>query len=169
MAEEHVGRRSALRLGGLAAIGAVGAGIAGSSLRPATVSAAGFGFTPITPYRSVDSRAFGDSGKLHALEGWDWDLWRDENSNPRIPSGAAAVTYNLTVTQTEGGGWLAVYPANSQYPGVSSINWVASGVDVANGGTVALGPSAFTGPGSVQVGCGAGGTHYIIDVTGYYS
>jgi hypothetical protein len=169
MTGDHVGRRSALKIGGMAAIGAVGAGV-GSALVPAVASAAPFGFTSIVPYRSFDTRDFGADGRLSAGQGWDWDLWTDGNGNPRIPQAAAAVTFNLTVTQTTGaGGWLAVYPANSAFPGVSSINWFASGLDLANGGTVALGQSVFTGAGSVQVGCGAGSTHYMIDVTGFYS
>jgi hypothetical protein len=91
-----------------------------------------------------------------------------------IPSTAAAVTYNLTVTGTASSGWLVMTPAR-QVTNVSSINWMTSGVTLANGGTVQLGlsppPPDGSGPGSVSVYCGgtSASTHFIIDVTGYFA
>lgn len=162
-------RKAIRRLSGLAAAGAVGA--TGAMLLPAgSASAAPVGFNVINPYRSVDTRVFGPEGRLPSGFFEDWDIWTDEFGDPRIPRSAAAVTFNLTITETAGRGFLAIYPAGTEYGGISTINWLEAGLDLANGGTVALGTSPFPpGQGSVSVDCGgAGSTHYIIDVTGYY-
>jgi hypothetical protein len=168
MADEVVGRRSALKLGGMAAIGAVGAGAA--ALAPQVASAAGpLTYNTISPFRSVATPSFG-LPKLRSGESDDWDLWTDVNANAQLPSNIQAVTYNLTITQTEGAAFLAIIPAGTAWGGISSINWTARNVDIANGGTVALGVSSVSGPGSCTVICGGVGaaTHYLIDVTGYY-
>jgi hypothetical protein len=162
----HLNRRNMIRASGAALAGAVGATV----VRAAPAAAAGFGYTPIEPYRSIDIRSI---PKLSANEYDDWDLWTDQNGSARIPSNAAAVTFNLTATGTEGvPGYLAISPAGAPLPAISTLNWVAAGADVANGGTVKLGTSAQTGPGSVSVLCGGGPaakTWYLIDITGYYS
>jgi hypothetical protein len=159
-------RRNMIRTTGAAFVGAVGASV----IHAVPAAAAGFGFTPITPYRSVDIRSF---DKLSEGIFEDWDVWTDQNGSPRIPSNAAAVTFNLTATGTEGvPGFLGIAPAGERIPDVSTLNWVTAGADVANGGTVKLGTSSQTGPGSVSVFCGgvpAAKTWYIIDITGYYS
>ncbi len=167
MADEVVGRRSALKLGGLAAVGVVGAGAA--ALAPQVASAAGpLSYNTITPYRTVATPSFG-LPKLRSGESDDWDVWTDMNGGGQIPSSAQAVTYNLTITQTEGAAFLAIIPAGAGFAGISNINWTARNVDLANGGTVGLGFSGATGAGSVTVICGGAGsaTHYIIDITGY--
>lgn len=162
----HLNRRNMIRTTGAAFAGAVGATV----IHAVPAAAAGFGFTPITPYRSLDSRV---DDKLLSGEYWDVDVWTDEFGNKKIPANAAAVTFNLTATGTEGlPGFLSISPAGVPIPDVSTLNWVTAGADVANGGTVALGNSPFTGPGSVSVSCGgvpAAKTWYIIDITGYYS
>jgi hypothetical protein len=139
-------------------------------LHAVPASAAGFGFTPITPYRSIDTR---DSDKLPSGWYWDVDVWTDEFGNKKRPATAAAVTFNLTATGTEGiPGFMGICPAGIPIPDVSTLNWVTAGADVANGGTVSLGTSPQTGPGSVSVFCGgvpAAKTWYIIDITGYFS
>ena len=168
MADEVVGRRSALKLGGFAAIGAVGAGAA--MLAPQVASAAGpLSYNTITPFRSVATPSFG-LPKLRSGEADDWDLWTDINGNAQIPSNIQAVTYNLTITQTEGAAFLAILPAGAVYAGISNINWTARNVDLANGGTVGVGFSGTSGAGSCTVFCGgaASATHYIIDITGYF-
>jgi hypothetical protein len=161
-----VNRRNLIRTTGVALAGAVGATV----IHAVPAAAAGFGFTPITPYRSVDSRS---DNKLPSDFYSDWDVWTDQSGNPRIPKTAAAVTFNLTATGTEGPpGFLSISPAGVPIPDVSTLNWVTAGADVANGGTVTLGNSPVTGPGSVSVSCGgvpAARTWYIIDITGYFS
>jgi hypothetical protein len=161
-----VNRRNLLRTTGAALAGAVGATV----IHAVPAAAAGFSFTPITPYRSVDIR---DIGKLPSGFYMDWDVWTDLSGNPRIPQTAAAVTFNLTATGTEGvPGFMSISPAGVPIPDVSTLNWVTAGADVANGGTVSLGTSPSLGRGSVSVSCGgvpAARTWFIIDITGYFS
>lgn len=136
----------------------------------ARVPVGGLQYVPISPYRTLDSRAFGDDGDMFPdREVW-FDVWTDANGNPRIPSDIKAVSYNLTVTDTlGGGGYLALYPADQLWPGNSSINWFGTGLDLANGGIVAVGN--FDGPGEVAVYAGAvpdTATFFILDITGYF-
>lgn len=126
-------------------------------------------FTPITPYRAYDSRVYTDGLMLWGDEVY-FDVLTDLGGNLRIPATAVAVTYNLTITGTfGGGGYLALFPPPGNWPGNSSINWWASGLDLANGGVVQLGFE--DGPGQVVVSCGNvpnTATDFIIDITGYY-
>ena len=169
-----VDRRAALRrIGGLAAAGVVGATAA--TLLPGGLAHAQVGatpgllFHPISPYRAVDTRKQGEAGRLISGNTVQHAIWTDENGVGKIPETSAAVTYNLTVTQTGGNGFLAVFPGGSTWGGISSINWTVSNADVANGGTVGISPAQLTGPGSVHVHCGGfASTYFIIDVTGYY-
>lgn len=152
-----------LVVGGTAVVAGSVAGVVGAS--PA--GAVGLGFNPIDPYRCIDTRAF-NLGPFPSGQLFDIDLWTDEFGTPRIPSSASAVTFNLTITETVGSGFLAVFPADSDFPGVSNINW-SGPVTIANGGTVALGPSPVLGAGCVSVlGGGGGATQFIIDITGWF-
>ena len=83
-----------------------------------------------------------------------------------VPGGAVGVTYNLTVTGTVAGGWLALLPRGATFGGTASINWTASGQTIANGGVVGLG-----GDRQLDVRCATNSgcsTHFILDLTGYY-
>jgi len=81
-----------------------------------------------------------------------------------VPEGATAITYNITVANTVGSGFVAVTPGSSTDFEASSINWSASGSIVANAGLVKLDLDR-----QVKVFCGGGGsTDFVIDVTGYY-
>ena len=130
----------------------------------------GYTFTPINPYRAYDSRPYVD-GFLLPGQGVYFEVLSDVNGTQQIPASAVAVTYNLTATGTFGAqGYLAVFPADINWPGNSSINWVASNQSIANGGVVALG--ARSGPGEITVYCGQvslTGTDFIVDITGFYS
>jgi len=81
MPEKLIGRRRAMHLTGLAA-GGLASGLGAVALGAKSAVAAPVPFNPITPYRSVDSRAFGPSGML--LSGFfvDWDLWTSVNKDP---------------------------------------------------------------------------------------
>ena len=172
--ERGLDRRSLLVRGGAVAAGAVGATLAGAAAATPAY-AAGFGYTPITPYRSFDSRNGDPALKINSREYFGLQLITDEFGGPtEVPVNAQALTFNLTITQTEGVGYLGVVPGGTQPVGfvVSNINWVASGLDLANGGTtkLAFDPDPGAGPGSVVVYCdGTGRTHFLIDVTGYYA
>ena len=128
----------------------------------------GYVFVPITPYRNYDSRDYFNGRIAEADEQWGIVL-TDEAGTQQIPSTAVAVTFNLTVTETIGSGYLGAFPADALWPGNSTVNWTGSGATVANGGTVALGCLDSCGQMSVFMGGTEGAsTNYIIDITGYY-
>jgi hypothetical protein len=81
-----------------------------------------------------------------------------------VPSGAAAIALNLSITDTVGGGFLSVAPGDASTFASASINWSESN-QILNNGTVAK----VDANRQVRVFAGGGGaTHFIIDVTGYY-
>jgi hypothetical protein len=78
-----------------------------------------------------------------------------------------AVFVNVTITQTEGSGFLVVTGADSSgdrpFPQASNINWAQSGQTIANVALTSVG-SEF----GVEVFArGDGKTHLIVDVQGY--
>ncbi|NND74028.1 MAG: hypothetical protein HKN44_03390 [Ilumatobacter sp.] len=98
-------------------------------------------------------------------------------SVPQIPATATAVTYNLTVDQTEGAGFITLAGTHEAAAAqqTAAVNWTTSGQTVGNGGSVLLGTAGdvpgFMTPGWVHLT--VGGTpgaraHVIIDITGYY-
>lgn len=170
--EGSINRRSLLLRGGAVAVGTVGATVAGAAVA-SPASAAGFGYTPITPYRSYDSRN-DVAGKINDGEFFGVQVITDEGGTFVVPTTAQAVTFNLTITQTVGRGFLGVAPGDALPASftVSTINWTTPNLDLANGGTTKLGVDPGTGVGSVEVYCGGtadAATHVIIDITGYFS
>lgn len=135
-----------------------------------TASGAGYfyyplhpGFVPISPVRIFDSR-IDAPGRIGSGTTVTLSAATDENGAASgIPQFAAAIHFTITVTDTAGAGYLAVFPQGVAWPGNSSINWFAPGLTLANAGTV-----AFGGDRQISVRCGGGATDYIIDVTGYY-
>ena len=86
---------------------------------------------------------------------------------PELPAGAALALLNLTVTDTEGFGFLTLYPSGQTAPGTSSINWYTNGQTLANSATVGV---STAGAVAIRVG-GAGGSkaHVIVDLAGAYA
>jgi hypothetical protein len=110
-------------------------------------------FVPISPvHRVLDTRLSG--GKLGPNE---------ERIVPLgVPSFAKAAVTNLTVTDTEQAGFVAVFPANVAWPGNSSINWSETGQNLANGVI-----TATDATGNVKIRGGVSPTHVVVDVQGY--
>lgn len=80
---------------------------------------------------------------------------------------ATAVFVNVTITDTEGAGYLVVraedLSGTKPVPTTSNINWATAGQTLAN-----LTLSAVGGENAIEVICrGAGRTHVIVDVQGY--
>lgn len=80
---------------------------------------------------------------------------------------ATAVFANITVTATEGWGYLVVRPEDlsgeQPWPSTSNVNWWDDGQTLAN-----LTHSAVGGEHAIEVRCdGGGSTHVICDVQGY--
>ncbi len=129
----------------------------------------GFTYVPVDPYRTWDTRFLGEGTPLPGGFVEFFTVLTDIQDVQRIPSDAVAVTYNLTVTETVGGGFAAIYPADIAWPGTSAINWTTSGTTVANAGTIAIGDFAgAVGAVEVFVEPAGSSTHYLIDITGYY-
>lgn len=127
-------------------------------------------FYPLTPTRVYDSR-FGD-GALALSQSRTISIANAISLSTGavtvpnfVPAGARAVSYNLTITQTVGFGYLQLYPAGGS-PAASAINWTVPNLDLANGGVLSVSTNRQV---TVQAGGGTGSqTHFIIDVTGYF-
>jgi hypothetical protein len=89
------------------------------------------------------------------------------NVGAAYPDFALAVFANITITQTEGGGFLTVWGGDASdtldVPATSNVNWTTGGQTVANLALTTVGQEN-----SIEVVCGgAGRTHVIVDVQGY--
>ena len=134
--------------------------------------ATGGAFHPIDPVRVYDSRAAAPapgaltSGSSRVVSVADA---RDGAGGAvviadAIPAGATAISFNLTITETVGSGFLSVAPGNASSSAASSINWSATGQILANGLIVKVHTDR-----TVKVFCGGGGsTHFLLDVSGYW-
>ncbi len=158
--------RRHLIAGGAGAVGAV-------ALAPTVASAEGGGHSgsgmPLTtlfePMRLFDSRDpsnFFGGNKLT-----DGDIVAVIASVPGVDF-LEAVFVNITITQTEGAGYLAVR-ANDESDGVatpetSNINWTGPDVTLANLALTRVGAES-----SIALFCVGGGasTHVIVDLQGY--
>jgi len=106
-------------------------------------------FTPVTLVRVLDTRLTG--GKLGPDE--------ERVIALGLPAMVRGAVINLTVTETEGAGYVAVFPAYANYAGTSSINWSAGGQNIANGVITAVDES-----GQVKIRGGVNRTHVVIDL-----
>ena len=129
-----------------------------------TPDASGSTFVPLTPSRIVDTRSgTGLSGPFSAHSARYFGI----TGHGGVPTGATAVTGNLTVTAQTSGGYLYLGPNSVNNPTTSTLNF-PKGDDRANGATVAVGPGgtlAITYVPSASVAT----THAIFDVTGYFA
>ncbi len=152
-----------------------------AEVRPGTPGS----FVAISSYRTMDNRFDGYAGEFGAKMGRTEDNFLGGISIPvyvqfelepggsnqiQFPDEAVAVTYNVTVTGTEGAGFVQVDGFGSADGSTSTVNWSEANQTIANSGVALLG-SAFDDPGAV--GVYLGGTtdakaHVILDITGYY-
>lgn len=109
------------------------------------------GFIPFTGTpRVLDTRS---TTKLAPNEEREVDLG--------IP-GARTAVLNVTVTRTEGAGYVAVFRADVAWPGNSSINWSGPNENIANGVITQVDAA-----GKIKIRGGDGTTDVIIDRIGY--
>jgi hypothetical protein len=138
-----------------------------------------FQFNSLNPCRVLDTRCAGNAPSCGALT-------NPPLSNPGpytfrlqgvcgVPTGAKAVTVNVTVVSPSHAGNLSVYPSNlSSTAGsaVSTINFAAGEPALANGAIVPLAPTASGADLAVYLNMAVvapgGKSHFIIDVTGYF-
>jgi hypothetical protein len=123
---------------------------------------AGTTYVPITPTRVLDTRyGTGLSGKFTANTARSWTV----AGVGTIPANAVAVTGNVTVTQQEAAGFLAVTPTLTNMPTSSTINFPIAD-NRANNLAV---PLSTTGSlSAVFIAASGKKTHLIFDVTGYF-
>ncbi|AUG81325.1 hypothetical protein CFP65_6680 [Kitasatospora sp. MMS16-BH015] len=119
----------------------------------------GNAFTPTGPARVLDTRE-GNGAALRQGQTLDLPLAGLRG----IPADATAVTLNMTVTQPTDRGYLTVYPAGTERPTASNLNWVP-GQTIANLVTVPVKDGKVT----LFAGGGQGEVHVVADVAGYYS
>ncbi len=120
-------------------------------------------YYPLTPCRIVDTR-----GAASTNGGPAFDSNTTRNFQIRggcgVPTGARAVSLNMTITQATQSSFLTVWPSNLAKPFVSMLNFDATDPALANGVIVGL----STNTQDLSVYNAAGAVHVIIDVTGYF-
>jgi hypothetical protein len=122
-------------------------------------------YHPITPVRLLDTRATptnGHSGKLTAKTPITFQI----TGRGGVPSGASAVTGNLTVTESTAAWAIYLGPTPIVNPSSSTINFT-TGQTIANGLTVAL--SSTGSLSATYLGPSGAKTSLVFDVTGYYT
>ncbi|MFB6614395.1 hypothetical protein ACIGFK_11555 [Streptomyces sp. NPDC085524] len=120
------------------------------------------GYTPMTPSRFVDTReGLGTAkGQLAGRGSFTTQI----GGLRSVPQGIKAVALNVTVTNPQQSGHLAVYPGGGPVPASSNLNFTA-GQTIANSVIV---PVSADGKISVFNGAWAA-TDVVVDVVGYYS
>ena len=123
-----------------------------------TMTSSGGSFTALTPSRIVNTRG-GD--KVGAMNGSGAPLKVKVTGVGDVPSsGVAAVALNVTVTGTEGPGYVTVYPCGTR-PDASNLNFV-SGQTVPN---AVIAPVSSAGEVCFFV---KGKAHILADISGYF-
>jgi hypothetical protein len=127
-------------------------------------SAAGDGFTPLTPARIQDSRPSGPKVGPYSTP-WAGNQTRNVQvtGSGGVPSGADAVVANVTVTDTTEASFLTIWPQGGTKPLVSSLNWTSKQT-IPNAVTVKL-----SAGGQISVYNSKGNANVIIDVVGYFT
>ena len=133
---------------------------------PATAGA----FHPIEPTRVFDSRRAGtggifgaDTNRIISVKDGRDPASGNITRTDIVPPGSTAITYNVTVAQTVGVGYVYVAPGDATAITASTINWSSTGAVIANAGTVQL-----DGDRQLRVFCANNPAHVLIDITGYY-
>ena len=111
-------------------------------------------YVPIVPQRFYDSRISGN--RLAA------DQERVVDLPATLPEGVRAVHVNVTVCNTVGAGYLAIFPTDTLWPGTSTVNWFADNQFVANAITVKTDGKHLT------LRAGTNATNIVLDLYGYY-
>jgi hypothetical protein len=126
----------------------------------------GSSFVPLAPARLADTRPGNStidglaSGAGIRLGGYFSEL--QVTGRGGVPSGAAAVVLNVTVTQASAGGFLTVYPCGTPIPNGSNLNFWP-------GATIPNAVVAKIGDGGRVCFYSSASTHLIVDVNGFQS
>jgi len=117
------------------------------------------------PVRAYDSRNDTAAGKLTAGQTRTISLQSGVSSSGTVlgvPAGATAALVTLTITETEGAGFVKIYSNAVAEPPTSNINWSQDGQNLAVATVVAV--DALS---QVKVTGGNDDTHVVLDVTGF--
>ncbi|HEV2758095.1 MAG TPA: fibronectin type III domain-containing protein, partial [Acidimicrobiales bacterium] len=132
-----------------------------SSPTPAVVPGDGSRFHALPPARILDTRVGNGAPLSRVGHGATVDL--QVTGRQGVPvTGVSAVVLNMTVTEPWAGGYLTVWPTGDARPVASNLN-VSLDQTVANLITVKVGSE-----GRVSIYNGAGISHLIADVAGWY-
>jgi hypothetical protein len=87
-----------------------------------------------------------------------------------IPSTAKVLSLNLTAVSAMGNGFIALFPGDALFPGVSSVNFTPAHATISNNAQVTL---SRDGTGTLAVTTSVSGgspsqVHLVVDVNGYY-
>ena len=125
-------------------------------------------YKPIAPFRVLDTRPgpgqIGLAGKFTSKAARNWQV-TGVGGILGVPAGAVAVTGNVTVTQQEAAGFVAVTPTDTNTPPSSTIN-VPLGDNRANNLTVPLSSAGRLS--ATYVATTGKKADIIFDVTGYF-
>ena len=130
-----------------------------------TADMSGATYVPLSPTRLLDTRD-GTGGLSGPFTNHAARTFTVGGGVSGVPTGAKAVTGNLTVTAQTGAGYLFIGPIAANNPGSSTLNFPLAD-DRANAVTVALGSGGTL---SITFVASANGpsTQAIFDLTGYY-
>ena len=115
-------------------------------------------FTPITPFRALDSR---NTPSMHFSPGHESETW--QVTGGAIPSGATAIVLNLTVANINATTFFTLWPDGVSEPGTSNLDALA-GHTIST--TVVVGLSSA---GVIDIANVAGSADIILDYFGYYA
>ena len=130
-------------------------------------------FTPVTPCRIVDTRNAGGTIAANTARGfkaWSATGFAAQGGSATpcgIPqnTNVAALELNLVAVLPAGAGYITAYPSNVAQPTASTLNYVAGDI-VANGAAVKVSQASLATDWTVYT---FATTHFVADVTGYYS
>lgn len=123
----------------------------------------GLAFIGVTPCRIVDTRGqTGTFGGPSMIGGVPRSFPLPSGPCTGIPASPLAYSLNITATNTEGPGYIKIYPEGAAQPKVSTLNYVANEA-VANAAIVAAGTGA-----GITVLAGGAGCDLLIDIDGYF-
>jgi hypothetical protein len=121
-------------------------------------------FVGVSPCRVVDTRGpAGAYGSPSLAAGVPRDFNLQAGPCTGLPASINAYSLNITVTNTQGPGFILIYPQGGTQPLVSTLNYNA-GQTVANAAIVPAGNSN-----GITVVAGVSGTDLIIDINGYFT
>ena len=119
-------------------------------------------FVSLSPVRVLDTRTASNPLGKYIKPGPGWTVEVPVLGNGGVPSTAAAIVANSTLTSARNAGYVAAFPAGTVRPVVSAMNALYSGHTVANH---VISPVSTRGLSLFS----QSGTHLVVDVAGYFT